>query len=120
MSNIQLNTILMVVLFVATAGFGMAQLFEQLKRPHLFTISGSRTRLMTARVGVWVLAILASLGIWSILFMMLPGFAALAIFFGFEAIMLDICTQRIQYELLHEIKLSPASTVVRQTANGAF
>ena len=49
MSNIRIDTILMVVLFVVTSGFAMSQIFEQLKRPYLITFSGSRMRLVTAR-----------------------------------------------------------------------
>ena len=120
MSNIRLDTILMVVLFVATSGFAMAQIFDHLERSYLFIISGSRTRLLAARVGVWGIAILVSLGIWGILFMVLPWFAALALFFGFEAIVLDVCTQRIQYQRLLEMEIGTASPVTCQTASGAF
>ena len=120
MSSIRLDAILMIVLFVATSGFAMSQFFEHLHRPYLFTIFGSRTRLLTARIGVWCVAIVASLVIWSILYMALPGFAALAIFFAFEAIVLDICTQRVHYELVAEVVLSPASSASRRTMSRAI
>jgi hypothetical protein len=120
MSSIRLDAILMIVLFVVTSGFAMSQLFERLDRPYLFTIFGSRARLLIARIGVWCVAIVASLAIWSILFMALPGFAALAIFFAFEAILLDICTQRVQYEHLPEVALCPVNSVSRQTVSSAI
>lgn len=116
MSNIRIDTILMVVLFVVTSGFAMSQIFEQLKRPYLITFSGSRMRLLTARMAVWSMAILVSFGFGGILFVVLPGFAALPIFFAFEAIVLDLCTQRVQYERLPELELSP----VRRNVSGAF
>ncbi|HVB63992.1 MAG TPA: hypothetical protein VNE17_04615 [Nitrolancea sp.] len=120
MSSIRLDAILMIVLFVATSGFAMSQLFERLDRSYLFTILGSRTRLLTARIGIWGVAIVASLAIWSILVVALPGFAALAIFFAFEAIVLDICTQRIQYERRSDVALSPASSTPCRTMTRAI
>jgi len=120
MSIIQLDAILMIGLFVATSGFAIAQVFEQLKRPYLFTIFGSRTRLLAARGGVWSMAILVSVLAWSVLFAVLPGFTALALFFAFEAIVLDICSQRIQFVRLTEAELISASTVSLQTASSAF
>lgn len=116
MSSIRIDMILMVVLFVAIAGFAMAQIFEQLNRPYLISFSGSRLRLMTARLAVWSMAILVSLGVGGALFAVLPELAALPIFFAFEAIVLDICTQRVQYERLPELELRPVS----QNVGGAF
>lgn len=116
MSNIRIDTVLMVVLFVATAGFAMSQIFEQLKRPYLIAISGSRARLLIAQIAVWSMAILVSLAFGGILFVVLPGVAALPIFFAFEAVVLDICTQRVQYVRLPELELCP----VQQNVSGAF
>lgn len=116
MSNIRIDTVLMVVLFVVISGFAISQIFELLKRPYLITFAGSRMRLVIARMAVWSMAILVSLGVGGVLFVMLPGVAALPIFFAFEAIVLDLCTQRIQYERLPELELSP----VPQHVSGAF
>jgi len=116
MSNIRIDTVLMVVLFVVTSGFAMSQIFEQLKRPYLVMISGSRMRLVTARLAVWSMAILVSLGFGGILFVVLPGFASLPIFFAFEAVVLDLCTQRVQYQQFPELELSP----VQRNVSGAF
>jgi hypothetical protein len=113
MSNIRIDTVLMVVLFVVTSGFAMSQIFEQLKRQYLVTISGSRMRLFTARLAVWSMAILVSLGVAGVLFAVLPGFAALPIFFAFESVVLDLCTQRVQYVRLPELELSPIQPKVR-------
>jgi hypothetical protein len=116
MSNIRIDTVLMVVLFVVTSGFAISQIFDQLNRPYLITFSGSRMRLLIARMAVWSMAVLVSLGFGGILFAVLPGVVALPIFFAFEAIALDICTQRVQYERLPELEMNP----VPQNVSSAF
>jgi hypothetical protein len=111
---LNLSSMLNIALCVATAGLAVARLFERLGRPYLLTISGTRTRLLGARVLVWSLVGFTSLVVWTILFAFVPLAIVLAIFFGLEAILLDICAQRVSFRL-HPYRPSMA----RQTARSA-
>lgn len=122
MVALQLDAILMIALFVATAGLAISRLFVRLDRPYLFRFTGNRIRLFTLRFVMYVSAALASIGVCCILLVTLPLFPALAIFFAFEAIVLDICSQRIDYVRVSEISLarSTARASQRGTVTGAF
>ncbi len=121
MLALQPNAILIIALFVATTGLAMSRLFARLDRSFLFSFSGSRTRLLVLRAAVYISAALSSVGVCGILFLTLPSFAAMAIFFAFEAIMLDVCSQRIEYVRLPEPVLvrSTAPAAQRGTVTGA-
>ncbi len=69
-------------------------------RPYLLTVSGSRARLWAARALVWLSAVLVSAVTSLLLFSVLPLAIAMALFFGLEAVVLDICGQRIRFHLL--------------------
>ncbi len=97
MLALRLDAILIIALFVATSGLAITRLFIRLDRPYLFSFTGSRTRLVILRGVVWVTASLTSVGVCGLLLLALPDFAAVVIFFAFEAIMLDVCSQRIEF-----------------------
>ncbi len=122
MFALQLDAILMIALFVATSGLAISRIFERLDRSVLFTFTGKRSRLVLLRVAVFTSAALSSVGVCGILFLTLPSFAALAIFFAFEAIVLDICTQRVEYVREPEPVLarSSARTPHQGTMTGAY
>ncbi len=122
MFALNLDAILMIALFVVTSGLAMSRVFERLDRSVLFTFTGGRSRLLLLRIAVFTLATLSSVGIGGIVFMTLPSFAALAIFFAFEAIILDICTQRVEYVREPEPVLarSSARTTHQGTMTGAY
>ncbi len=116
MVALQLDAILIIALFVATSGLAISRLFARLERPYLFSFSGSHGHLVVMRVAVYVLAAVSSVGVCVILFLTVPNFAAMAIFFAYEAIVLDICSQRIVY--LHRPETAPARSVVRSSGHG--
>lgn len=119
MLALQINAIVIIALFVATSGLAISRLFVRLDRSFLFSFSGNRTRLVVLRAVVYALAALSSIGVCGILFLTLPSFAAMAIFFAFEAIMLDICSQRIAYVPLPEPMLVRSAAPQRGTMTGA-
>lgn len=96
---LSLNSLLIVVLCVATAGLGISRVFQWINRPYLLTVSGPPARLVAARALVWLSAAFVSLVSSVVLFSVLPLAIAMAIFFGLEAVMLDICGQRIHFQL---------------------
>ena len=92
-----LGTFLIISLCVATAGAVIARLFQRADRRHLFVVYGSPRRLIGARIGVWLAGLLSSVLVWLALSLTLPSTIALGVFFGFEAVVLDICGQRVAY-----------------------
>ena len=122
MLALRLDAILIIALFVATAGLAVTRLFIRLDRPYLFSFTGSRTRLVVLRGVVWVTASLSSVGVCGLLIMALPNFAALVIFFAVEAIMLDICSQRIEFVRCTEPlpARNPARAARHGTVSGAL
>ncbi len=116
MVTLQLEAILIIALFVATSGLAVSRLFARLERPYLFSFSGSHVHLVVMRVAVYVLAAVSSVGVCVTLFLTLPNFAALAIFFAYEAIVLDICSQRVEYVYLPVT--APARSAVRSSGHG--
>ncbi len=115
MLALQLDAILIIALFVATAGIAVSRFFSNLDRPYLFTFSGSRIRLRVLKTVISVSAGLSSVGVCIILLVALPRDPALAIFFAFEAIMLDVCTQRIEYL---QVETTPVRSTARATHHG--
>jgi len=122
MFALKLDVILIIALFVATSGLAISRLFDRLDRSVLFTFTGSRARLVLLRIAIFFSAAMSSVGVCGILLMTLPGFAALAIFFAFEAIVLDICTQRVEYVRQPEpvMVLSSPRTTPHGTMTGAY
>ncbi|MGA7669293.1 MAG: hypothetical protein WBW04_02660 [Nitrolancea sp.] len=122
MFALQLDAILMIALIVVTAGLAISRLFDRLDRSVLFTFTGGRSRLLVLRIAVFSLATLSSIGVCGILFLTLPSFVALAIFFAFEAIVLDICTQRVEFvrEMEPVLARSAARTPPQGTMTGAY
>jgi hypothetical protein len=107
---------------VATSGLAISRLFARLERSFLFSFTGSRARLIGLRLAVYVTAALTSVGVCGILFLALPGFVAMATFFAFEAIILDVCSQRIEYVRAPESALARHAACASQhgTVTGAF
>lgn len=97
MIALQLDAILFIALVVATVGLAIARVFARLDRSILITFTGSRGRLILIRLTLYFSAALASIGVCGMLFLILPGFIAMGTFFGFEAVVLDICSQRIEF-----------------------
>jgi hypothetical protein len=119
MLALRLDAILVIALFVAASGLAITRLFITLDRPYLFSFTGSKGRLFVLRTVVWVTAALSSIGVCGLLLMTLPDFPALVIFFAFEAIMLDICSQRIVFVRLDEpLAARSAARASRRRATG--
>jgi hypothetical protein len=88
---------LIIGLVVAAAGIGIAQVFRNADSPFLITITGSRLELVVFGVLIWTSAI--ALGFASLLIVsaLTSGLIGLAVFFGVEAVALDICAHRTRY-----------------------
>jgi hypothetical protein len=115
----RLDAILIIALFVAASGLAITRLFITLDRPYLFSFTGSKGRLFALRAVVWVTAALSSVGVCGLLLMGLPDFPALVIFFAFEAIMLDICSQRIEFvRAVEPLAARSAAPASRRSATG--
>ncbi|HET7034150.1 MAG TPA: hypothetical protein VFI42_00560 [Thermomicrobiaceae bacterium] len=95
--RLDLDVLLIIVLCVVTCGLAVSVLCDTLGRPYLVTVRGTRLRLAMARLLSWLGAAASGLLGWVVLIHLFPELLALAAFFGFEAVLLDVCAQRILY-----------------------
>ncbi|MBX6341075.1 MAG: hypothetical protein IRY97_01345 [Thermomicrobiaceae bacterium] len=100
--------LLVVGLSVVTCGLLLSRLLAGLRRPYLFSVTGTRPHLLAARAGIWLAVAAGSSLLWAALGALMPGTIALALFFGVEAVALDICSARIGY-----VELAPARQEAR-------
>jgi hypothetical protein len=92
-----LQSMLIVVLVIATTGIATAQIFRDANSPFLITITGSRRALVVCGAILWILAV--ALGILTLLIVsaVTSPMIGIALFFGVEAVLLDICANRTRY-----------------------
>lgn len=122
MIALQLDAILFIALVIATVGLAVTRVFAHLDRSVLITFTGSRGRLILIRLTLYFSAALASIGVCGMLFLILPGFIAMGTFFGFEAVVLDICSQRIEFVREPDMVLvrTPIRSSRQRPMTGAF
>lgn len=92
-----LEGIIIIALVVAAFGTGVSQLFRNARSPYLVTLTGSRAELITYGAVMWMFAIGLGVGALLIVMSVASPLVALAIFFGVEAVALDICAHRTRY-----------------------
>jgi hypothetical protein len=92
-----LEGIVIIALVVAAVGATVAHLFRGARSPYLITFTGSRAELIVYGVVMWLLAIGIGLAVLVIISLFASPMVGLAIFFGIEAVALDICANRAQY-----------------------
>lgn len=94
---LHLDALIVLGLVIATCGLGVSQLCGALGRPHLLVVRGTHSRLRHLRVASWGSALAGSLAGWYLLVHLLSGLLGLVTFFGLEAIVLELCAQRILF-----------------------
>lgn len=92
-----LEGIVIIALVVTALGTALSQLFRNARSPYLVTLTGSRADLILFGAIMWLLAIALGVGALLIVMTVASPLVALAIFFGVEAIALDICAHRTRY-----------------------
>lgn len=93
-----LETLMIVSVVVAAVGALSAKSFRRSSATHLFTVRGTRAQLVLAGGSIWVSAIAVGLLGLAVVSLIMPSTVAIALFFGIEAVALDICAHRIRYE----------------------
>jgi hypothetical protein len=107
-----LETLLIITVVVAAFGTLSTQAFRQSGSPYLLTITGTRGQLIVAGALIWTAAIALGLITLLIVSVLMSSIVALAIFFGIEAVALDVCAHRTQYNRVE----SPRQGRVRVSA----
>lgn len=107
-----LETLLIIVLVIATSGTLIAQLSRYTSRPYLLTITGTRAELISAGVLIWLVAIGLGIAVLFLASALISSIVGLALFFGTEAVALDILTNRTRYVRT----TNPEHGVLRSTA----
>jgi hypothetical protein len=92
-----LETLLIITVVVAAFGTLSTQLMRRSGSPYLVTITGTRGQLIVAGALIWTAAIAIGLATLLVVSAFMSSIVALAIFFGIEAIALDVCAHRTQY-----------------------
>jgi hypothetical protein len=100
-----LETLIIITAVVAALGTVSAHYFRSSTSPYLLTVSGTRPQLIACGALIWGAAIAAGLVGLIIVSAVASGVVAVAIFFGIEAVALDICAHRIRYERTREPRL---------------
>jgi hypothetical protein len=93
-----LETVLIITVVVAAFGTLSTQLFRGAGSGYLVTITGTRGQLIAAGALLWTAAIAVGLVSLLVISAFMSSIVALAIFFGIEAVALDICAHRTRYE----------------------
>lgn len=95
--TLSVGSLLVIALTVLSWGLILSVLFDRLGRSYLVTIGGGRACLRRARIIMWTIALLISIGAWFVLAPAMQSTVALALFFGLEAGVLDICVHRVRF-----------------------
>lgn len=93
-----LEALLIITVVVAAFGTLSTQLFRSTGSPFLLTISGTKGQLIVAGALIWIAAIAIGLLSLIVVSAFMSSMVALAIFFGIEAVALDLCANRTQYQ----------------------
>ncbi len=94
---ITLESMVVYAFVIAATGTSIAHLFRNADSPYLITITGSRLELIFAGALVWSAAIGIGVATLLIVAALTSPMIALAVFFGVEAVALDICANRTRY-----------------------
>ncbi len=92
-----LEGIVIISLVVAAAGTALSHLFRNARSPYLVTLTGSRAELLISGAIMWATALGVGIAALLIVTTFASPLVALAIFFGIEAVALDICANRTRY-----------------------
>lgn len=93
-----LEALLIITVVVAAFGTLSTQLFRSTGSPFLLTIAGTRGQLIVAGAMIWTAAVAIGLVSLIVVSAFMSSMVALAIFFGIEAVALDLCANRTQYQ----------------------
>ena len=92
-----IGTLLLIATVVSAVATVWSQLLRSQTSPYLVTVYGGRGRLLAFGVLIWSGAVVLGVGTMGLLSFVIPGDIALALFFGVQAVALDICAYRVQY-----------------------
>jgi hypothetical protein len=92
-----LEGLVIITLVVAAAGTAMTNLFRNARTAYLVTISGSRIELITYGAILWAVALSAGFVALFLVSALASPVVGVAVFFGIEAVALDICAHRTRY-----------------------
>lgn len=86
-----------ITLVIAAIGTALTQIFRNADSPYVVTLSGSRMALVL--YGVFMMAMAIGLGVAALMIVSTLGapMVGLALFFGIEAVTLDICFHRTRF-----------------------
>jgi hypothetical protein len=96
-SMVTLQGIVLIVLVVAAVGAVMTHVFRDADSPYLITITGSRAELVLFGALLWVIAFGVGFATLLIVATLVSPLIGIALFFGVEAVALDICAHRTNY-----------------------
>lgn len=93
-----LETMLIISAVVAAVGALSAGSLRGTGSQYLITVSGTRAHLILVGGLIWVSAVAVGLLGLGLVSLVAPSVVAVALFFGFEAVALDICAHRVAYQ----------------------
>lgn len=86
-----------IVLVIAAVGAAVTHLFRNAESPYLITISGTKAELFVFGALVWLMGLGIGVAVLLIVSAIASPMVGVAIFFGVEAVALDICAHRTRY-----------------------
>jgi hypothetical protein len=92
-----LEGMLVVALVIAAVGTAIAHVFRNASSPYLITITGTRMELIVSSGMMWTGAVALGVAALVAVSAVASPMIALAVFFGVEAVALDICAHRTRY-----------------------
>jgi hypothetical protein len=98
-----IETLLIIATVVAATGTIWSQMLRGYGTPYLWTFQGGRLWLIACGALVWLSGIAVGLLAMAIAALFMPSTIALAIFFGIEAVALDICAHRVGYTRVEDV-----------------
>lgn len=96
-SMMSLEGMVVIALVIAAVGTAVTQLFRNAQSPYLITITGSRPVLILSGAMMWATAIGIGIAVLLLVSTIASPMIGIAIFFGVEAVTLDICAHRTRY-----------------------
>jgi hypothetical protein len=112
---ISLEGMLIIAMVIAVVGTAIAQLFRNASSPYLITITGTRPELFVYGASLWIVAVGTGIAALLIVSSLTSSIIGLAIFFGIEAVALDICAHRTQYVRTSSTDMRPARVYLRRS-----
>lgn len=93
-----LETLMIITAVVAAVGALSTKSLRRSDSSYLLTIRGTRAHLVLVGGVIWMSAVAVGLFGLVAVSLVMPSIVAIAIFFGIEAVALDICAHRVRYE----------------------